>query len=79
MVFGVRLSISYLLTLSMVVFRITVLFFVSLIRNPVRPLFPPFAGSSQDIPALSDVMLLTVSFDGLSGNKARKKEDHRYH
>ena len=55
------------------------LFFVSLIRNPVRSMFPPFAGSTQDIPALSDVMLMTVSFEGLSGNKTRKKEDHRYH
>jgi hypothetical protein len=56
-----------------------VLSFDSLIRNPVRPSFPPFAGSTQDIPALSDVMLVTVSFEGLSGNKARKKEDRRYH
>ena len=63
----------------MVIFRIRVLFFVSLIQNPVRPLFLPFAGSSQDIPALSYEILVTVSFDGLSGNKARKKEDHGYH
>ncbi len=58
----------------MVVFRIRELFFFSLIQNLVRSPSPVFSGSNQDITALLDLMLVTVRFVSLSGNRARKKE-----
>ncbi len=74
-VYGVRF-ISYLLSLSVVVFRIRELsfFIFSLIQNLVRSPSPVFSGSSQDISALLDLMLVTVRFLGLSDNRATKKE-----
>ncbi len=75
-VYGVRLFISYLLSLSVVVFRIRELsfFIFSLIQNLVRSPSPVFSGSSQVILTLLDFMLVTVGFLGLSGNRATKGE-----
>jgi hypothetical protein len=43
-------------------------------RTAKRPLSSPvFSGSAQDISALLDVILVTVRFVGLSGNRAKKK------
>ena len=73
-VYGVRLFISYLLSLFVVVFWIREFSFFSLIQNPVRSPSPVFSGSSQDISALLDMMLVTVMFLGLSGNRATKRK-----
>ena len=59
----------------MVVFRIEKFSFFVLIQNAVRSPSPVFSGSSQDISALLDLILVTVRFVGLSGNRARKKGD----
>jgi hypothetical protein len=60
-----------------IVFTIREFSFFILIENPVRSPSPVFSGSSQDISALLDVMLAAVRFVGLSGNRARKKENQR--
>ena len=75
-VYGVRLFISYLLSLSVVVFRIREFSFFSLIQNLVRSPSPVFSGSSQVILTLLDLMLVTVGFLGLSGNRATKGGNH---
>ena len=72
-VYGVRLFISYLLSLFVVVFWIKEFSFFSLIQNPVRLPSAVFSGSNQDISALLDMMLVTVRFVGLSGNRATKR------
>jgi hypothetical protein len=56
-----------------VVFRIREFSFFILIQNFERTLSAVFSGSSQDISALLDLMLVTVRFVGLHGNRARKK------
>ena len=72
-VYGARLSVSYLLSLFVVVFRIREFSFFSFIQNLVRLPSPVFFGSNQDISALLDLMLVTVKFVGLSDNRARKR------
>ena len=79
-VYGVRFVSFRSLTLSVVIFRIGEFSFFSLMKNPERtakrPLLSPvLSGSGQDISALLDVMLVTVRFVGLSGNRARKEGD----
>ena len=72
-VYGVRLSKSYSLSLSLVIFWTREFFFFSWIKNPVRFPSPVSLGSAQDILAVLDLMLVTVRVVGLSGNRARKK------
>jgi hypothetical protein len=69
----VRLFILYLFTLPVVIFRINEFSFFSSIQKFERPYLLRFLGSSQDISALLDVMLVTVRFAGLSGNTAGGK------
>ena len=73
LVYGVRLFNSYSLTLSVVIFWMREFSFFSLIQNPVRFPSPVLLGSSQDISAVLDVMLVTVQCVGLSGRRARNK------
>ena len=63
-VYGVRLFTVYLSTLSVVVLWKMELSFLSLIQELVRTPSPVFTGSTQDISALLDLMLETVSFVG---------------
>ena len=73
-VYGASFSNLYLLTISVVVFRMRDFSFFSLIHTPVRFLYLLFSESSQDISALLDLMLVTVKFEGSSGNcRAGKK------
>ncbi len=55
--------------------RITELSFFSLIQTRERRYRPLFLGSIQDISAVLDVMLVTVSFAGLPGTKAMGEID----
>ena len=61
-------------TSFVVVFRIREFSLFILIQNLERTSCAVFSGSNQDISALLDLMLVTVRFVGLSGNRARKKE-----
>ena len=72
-VYGLRLFNLYSLTLSLVIFWVREFSFFSLIQNSVRSPSPVLLGSSQDILAVLDLMLVTVRSVGLSGNRARKK------
>jgi hypothetical protein len=72
-VYEVRLLILYLFTFRVVILRIKELASFSLIQQRERPYAPRFLGSSQDISALVDVMLVTVRFVGFSGNAASGK------
>jgi hypothetical protein len=53
--------------------RIREFSFFNLIRKREKPNLPGSLGSSQDISALVDVMLVTMRFVGLSGNAALGK------
>lgn len=72
-VYGMRLFNVYSLTLFVVIFRKGVLSFLSLILYCVRRPYPIFTGSIHDILALLDLILVTVSFLGLSGCRAKEK------
>ena len=63
-VYEVRLTNVYLLTLSVVKFWTRKLSFFNLIQNLVRLPFPVLTGSIQDDSALLDLMLVTVRFVG---------------
>ena len=51
-------------------FRIREFSFFSLIQKRERGSLPGFVGSAQDISALLDVIIVTMRFEGLSGNVA---------